>query len=128
MSFTPEKHGGFVVVGIGTDLIAANRGELKETVIYALASGARRFRLDFRATNSIDSSGLGALVSLNKKVREAGGEVRVANMNAELRTLFGDTKLDLMFLFEDDDDEDGGAGAGIVAWVRPKPRGGGQSS
>jgi len=45
----------------------------------------------------IDSSGLGVLVSLSKKIREQGGELRLAGLNADLQTLFELTKLDTLF-------------------------------
>jgi anti-sigma B factor antagonist len=37
------------------------------------------------------------LVSLSKKIREQGGELRLANLNDDLRTLFELTKLDTLF-------------------------------
>ena len=39
----------------------------------------------------------GVLVSLSKKIREAGGELRLANLNDDLKTLFELTKLDTLF-------------------------------
>ena len=45
----------------------------------------------------IDSSGLGVLVSLAKRIRDAGGELRLANLHDELQTLFELTKLDTLF-------------------------------
>jgi anti-sigma B factor antagonist len=62
-----------------------------------LETGARKFLIDFSSTGYIDSSGLGVLVSLSKKIREQGGELRLANLNEDLRTLFELTKLDTLF-------------------------------
>jgi anti-sigma B factor antagonist len=53
--------------------------------------------IDFSKTGYIDSSGLGVLVSLSKKIREQGGELRLAGLNADLQTLFELTKLDTLF-------------------------------
>jgi len=53
--------------------------------------------VDFDQTGYIDSSGLGVLVSLSKKIREQGGELRLAGLNEDLRTLFELTKLDTLF-------------------------------
>jgi anti-sigma B factor antagonist len=53
--------------------------------------------IDCTQTGYIDSSGLGALVSLSKKVREQGGELRIAGLNEDLRALFELTKLDTLF-------------------------------
>jgi anti-sigma B factor antagonist len=85
--------------------------------------GERRFLIDFGQTGYIDSAGLGVLVSLSKKLRERGGEMRLANLNDDLRTLFVLTKLDTLFRLSDDDD--GAAGAGVHAPLRPPPRTGG---
>ena len=46
-------------------------------------------------------SGLGVLVSLSKKIREQGGELRLANLNDDLKTLFELTKLDTLFQITD---------------------------
>ncbi len=41
------------------------------------------------------------LVSLSKKIREQGGELRLANLNEDLKTLFELTKLDTLFQIAD---------------------------
>ena len=53
--------------------------------------------VDFTRTGYIDSSGLGVLVSMSKKIREQGGELRLAGLNEDLQTLFELTKLDTLF-------------------------------
>jgi anti-sigma B factor antagonist len=63
----------------------------------ALDRGDRRLLIDFSRTGYIDSSGLGALVSLSKKIRESGGELRLSGLNEDLRSLFELTKLDTLF-------------------------------
>jgi anti-sigma B factor antagonist len=98
MSFTMRKDPkGVVVVGVDGQLIVSNRHELKQKVLDAVEGGARKVLVDFTSTGYIDSSGLGALVSLAKKLREAGGELRLAGLNEDLRTLFELTKLDTLF-------------------------------
>jgi anti-sigma B factor antagonist len=42
------------------------------------------------------------LVSLSKKIREQGGELRLSSLNDDLRTLFELTKLDTLFRIADD--------------------------
>lgn len=91
---TPEN---VMLVTVEGQLIVANRQELKQVVQDALDAGERRFVLDFGPTAYIDSSGLGALVSINKKVREVGGDLRLAGLNEDLRSLFELTKLDTLF-------------------------------
>ncbi len=97
MSFTIRKHGDVCVVDVDGQLIVGNRQELKQKILDELERGERRFLVDFSQTGYIDSSGLGVLVSLSKKVRESGGDFRLASLNDDLRTLFELTKLDTLF-------------------------------
>lgn len=115
MAVTIEKHGKTVVVGVVGQLVVANRHELRQAVLDELDRGERRFRFDLRQTGYIDSSGLGVLISLQKRIRERNGELRLTNLSDDLKMLFELTKLDGLF---DLDDGDGGASAD---GRRPKP-------
>jgi anti-sigma B factor antagonist len=98
MGFTVRKEpSGVTVIAVDGQLIVSNRHELKERVAEAVDFGSKKILVDFSKTGYIDSSGLGALVSLAKKLREAGGELRLAGLNEDLRTLFELTKLDTLF-------------------------------
>ncbi|MCL7971136.1 MAG: STAS domain-containing protein [marine benthic group bacterium] len=92
---------GITIVEVGGELIVGNRQQLKDTVLERLDSGDRRFLIDFTASSYIDSSGLGVLVSLSKKIREVGGALKLAGLNEDLRTLFELTKLDTLFQIAD---------------------------
>lgn len=92
---------GVVLVAVEGQLIVGNRQELKNLVHEALDRGGRRFVIDCTRTGYIDSSGLGALVSMSRKVRETGGELRLAGLNEDLRALFELTKLDTLFRIVD---------------------------
>ena len=97
MGFQVEKQGEVTVVDVEGQLIVGNRQELKTLIQEGLDRGERKFLIDCSQTGYIDSSGLGALVSLSKKVREQGGELRIAGLNEDLRSLFELTKLDTLF-------------------------------
>ena len=101
MGFQVEKVNDVLVVDVEGQLIVGNRQELKQKVLEELENGERKFIVDFEKTGYIDSSGLGVLVSLSKKVREQGGELRLANLNEDLKTLFELTKLDTLFHIAD---------------------------
>jgi anti-sigma B factor antagonist len=105
MNFEVTKEGDVTVVEVTGQLIVGNRQELKDDVIKLLDDGERKFLIDFRDTAYIDSSGLGVLVSLSKKIREKGGEMRLSNLNEDLRTLFELTKLDTLFVIADSRDQ-----------------------
>ena len=101
MVFSVSREGEFTVVDVVGQLIVGNRQELKQKVLDELEGGARRFLVDFTGAAYIDSSGLGILVSLSKKIREAGGELRLSSLNEDLSTLFELTKLDTLFRIAD---------------------------
>jgi anti-sigma B factor antagonist len=101
MSFQVRQEGEVTVVEVEGQLIVGNRQELKHRVLEELEKGRRRFLIDFSRTGYIDSSGLGVLVSLSKKIREQGGELRLSTLNEDLRTLFELTKLDTLFQIAD---------------------------
>ena len=105
MSFTAKKQDGVVIMEIDGQLIVGNRQELKQKMLDELEKGGRKFLIDFAKTGYIDSSGLGVLVSLSKKIREQGGELRLANLNDDLKTLFELTKLDTLFKIADTRDK-----------------------
>jgi anti-sigma B factor antagonist len=97
MSFQVSKSGDVTLIEVEGQLIVGNRQELKQRVLEQLDGGDRKFVIDFANTGYIDSSGLGVLVSLSKKIREQGGELRLSSLNDDLHTLFELTKLDTLF-------------------------------
>ena len=97
MGFTKVQNDGVAILRVEGQLIVGNRQELKGLVQEGLDRGERKFVIDCTQTGYIDSSGLGALVSLSRKVREQGGELRIAGLNEDLRALFELTKLDTLF-------------------------------
>jgi anti-sigma B factor antagonist len=101
MGFRVLQNGEVTLVEVEGQLIVGNRQELKQQVLDRLEKGDRKFVIDFANTGYIDSSGLGVLVSLSKKIREQGGELRLSSLNEDLRTLFELTKLDTLFRIAD---------------------------
>lgn len=101
MSLQVSKHGDVVVIEVEGQLIVGNRQELKQRVLDEAEGGARKILVDFVRAGYIDSSGLGVLVSLAKRMRELGGDLRLANLNDDLQTLFELTKLDSLFQIAD---------------------------
>jgi anti-sigma B factor antagonist len=102
MGFTATKDTtGVLVVQVDGQLIVGNRQELKQLVQEAVDHGEKKVLVDFTKAGYIDSSGLGALVSISKKVREQGGELRLSGLNEDLRSLFELTKLDTLFSISD---------------------------
>lgn len=94
---TTRRIGDVTVLAVDRELTVENRGELEASVGSRLAAGDRKFVLVFEDTRFVDSAGLGALVGLARRVREAGGELRLAGLSEPLWTLFKLTRLDAAF-------------------------------
>lgn len=121
MEIRIEQRDETTVVAIAGQLLLENRQELKDRVLDEVQQGRRRFLIDFQQTSYIDSSGLGALVSVAKRIREAGGEVFIANLNSDLRAVFSLTRLDLLLPdVHDEGTEEGATSDRPVA--RPAPQ------
>jgi anti-sigma B factor antagonist len=120
MSVRSTRDGNAVVISVEGQLIAGNRQQLRDAITLEIDRGARSFVIDFLDTGYIDSAGLGALVSLSKRIREADGSLRLINLNDDLRTLFELTRLDTLFAL---DRGPGGSGAGSTADLPTTPRG-----
>jgi anti-sigma B factor antagonist len=97
MSIRTRRDGDTLLVGIEGQLVAGNRQQLREAVNNEIERGARSVIIDFVDTGYVDSAGLGVLVSLSKKIREADATLRLVNLNDDLRTLFELTRLDTLF-------------------------------
>lgn len=125
MPFSVRSDSDTVVVTIEGTLMANNRDEFKRLLLDEMERGGRLFRIDLRDASYIDSSGLGVLVGVAKAVRKQGGEMRIANVNDELRTLFELTKLDTLVRVER---SEGDGLTGRTARRTPPPPGSGGHS
>ena len=101
MGFKVVAKDDVTLIEVGGQLIVGNRQLLKEQVLDQLERGDRKFIVDFSKTDYIDSSGLGVLVTLSKKIREQGGQLSLDSLSEDLRNLFELTKLDTLFIFSD---------------------------
>ena len=115
MSLRTTKQGDAIIIAVEGQLVAANRQQLREAVTMEIDRGARAFIIDFAETGYVDSAGLGALVSLSKKIRESNGSLRLTNLNDDLRTLFELTRLDTLFALDEPGEQ-----TGTTADLRPR--------
>lgn len=97
MSFSLERNDDVLIVTVDGQLVVTNRQEFKQAILDAVEQGARLVVVDFSTSGYIDSSGLGALVSLSRRLRETGGDLRLVGLNEDLRSLFELTRLDALF-------------------------------
>ena len=63
--------------------------------------GRKRIILDFSNVEYLSSAALGKLITLNKKVRGATGQLALCNIKPEIKEVFSITKLDkVLKIFE----------------------------
>jgi len=70
---------------------------LREEVKRAIADGQKRIVLNLGEVNYIDSGGLGTLVALHIAAHNAGGTIKLANLNKRVGDLMQVTKLLTVF-------------------------------
>jgi len=88
-------------------------GKLNETTSKTLTneidtkinSGAKKIILNFQNLNFINSSGLGSLISISKKINQVKGELRFFNLQPFVNDLFNITKLCNVFSVYSSEDE-----------------------
>lgn len=74
--------------------------EEANALLDALPSGEGVLRIDFSRTGTVDSSGLNALVLIQRRAAEQRQQVTLLAVSAELRFLLALTHLESLFGFE----------------------------
>lgn len=96
LQLTTEKQADHVVVH-GTGRINASTADYLQSTIRRLIHQNKRVVLDLTGVEYIDSSGLGALVSIYLAAGRAECRLEVANPRPRVRDLFKLTKLAALF-------------------------------
>jgi|SRR5579864_326146 len=96
LQLVTEKNGDEIIVR-GSGRITASTTQELQTTIRSLIPGAKRIVLDLSQINYIDSSGLGALVSVYLSASKAQCELEMANPKQRIRDLFKLSKLATVF-------------------------------
>ena len=88
-----EQYQASVIQIKGKFLGSVDGPELKQKLDDLKESGKTNIVIDLGATDFMDSSGIGALISGLTSMRKAGGDVRLANLEKRIRNLFLITRL-----------------------------------
>lgn len=88
------RQGGVVVARLTGRLdfssAQAARGEFSD----AITAGYPKLVIDLGKIEFVDSAGLGSLIGGMRRARQAGGDLRIANPNDQVKTLLSLTSLD----------------------------------
>ena len=80
-----------------TELVAANAGQVRDEIRAALRPSHVSLRMDLSTMTFLDSSGLGALISLHKSLRTQNGTVQLVNPSSSVRQILELTRLHRVF-------------------------------
>jgi anti-sigma B factor antagonist len=97
-----ETSTGVLVQFVDKKILNDHKMELMAEELHRVADklGPRELRLDFDRVVYVQSSVLGKLVSLHKKVTAGGGRLILCNIHTEAYKVFTVTKLDNLFIIE----------------------------
>jgi anti-sigma B factor antagonist len=88
----------FVIVSLNDEILSLiNQGLIKDFINREIESGKQNFIFDMNAVTSINSSGLGILISVLNKVKASNGIMKLENLNDKIKQIFVITRLNLVF-------------------------------
>ena len=96
LQLSTEKKGEEIIVH-GTGRITSATSGLLQSTIRGLIPGARRIVLDLSEVSYIDSSGIGALVSVYMAASRVQCDLELANPQPRIRDLFELSRLTAVF-------------------------------
>ena len=97
MNYSRTDHGNATVLRVQGELDALSAPELRPVLDGLVSDGRDDITVDLSELRLIDSSGVGALVGLYKRVRASGGAVRFAGVTAQPLVIFKLLRLDMVF-------------------------------
>lgn len=97
MNLTHEIEGSVCILTLAATLRVTDRATLLDTVRAAAANGVRLVVVDMATVGSLDSAGLGALVSLAGELRAIGGDLRLAGLREEWWPHLALARVDTLF-------------------------------
>lgn len=97
MIHSTQADGGITVVRPGMErLTAINSKAFKDGIVELIDAGNSVIVIDFSKTTFMDSSGLGALAGVLKKIGHRG-DLAVCGLNAEVAQMFKICRMDQVF-------------------------------
>ena len=97
MEIQVVEHGKVQVLACEGRMDAQVSGLLKDRIQELLDKGATQLVMDLQGLEFLDSSGLGALVSCLRRVKEKKGEIKLAGLRPEVRSIFEITRVSRLF-------------------------------
>lgn len=104
MNIDEKNMNGVVALKLEGNLDASTAKDLREKVKSILIDEHINFVIDMGGIKFIDSSGLGSMVASLRAVSKVGGDIKVAALVPEVKSIFELTRLHRLFDIFDDTD------------------------
>lgn len=103
VNFDKDKNQLVVIPQGDIDIYTSNK--FKEKVLDSFKNNQGDISIDACNLEYVDSTGLGALISILKNVKESDNEIFISNLKPNIRKLFDITELDKLFTIRGEGDE-----------------------
>lgn len=100
-----HREGVTILEPKGKITIGAGDVALRDAVTESLEAGGRHILLDLQQVSTIDSSGVGEMVSAYTTVTNRGGQLKLLNLPPKVADILQITQLITVFETFDDEDE-----------------------
>lgn len=97
MDYSTQTEGKSTLIRVTGELDAVSVAELRPSLDAIAATEPGAVTVDLSGLRLIDSSGVGALVSLFKRVRACGGQFEVRGVQGQPLSIFRVLRLDKVF-------------------------------
>ncbi|MDR3565907.1 MAG: STAS domain-containing protein [Negativicutes bacterium] len=97
MKYKAEEADEVIKIKLSGNIYSDEAAHLRETIMKYIDQGKRQFEFDFSEVMYVDSSGLGVLIAVHKRLSTDGGEVRINGLQGVVKEVFELTQLDKVF-------------------------------
>lgn len=99
--YTGEGDDRNVFVKVDENVVGLNQfNKLNNFIDEEMKKGIKSFTFDFSNLKTINSTGLGIMISCLKKINDSKGTLKIANANEKIVNIFKLTKLSNVFEFK----------------------------
>ncbi len=105
MEVTIRERDGVGILAINGEIDLYNARELSEAIEKIMSEGKNRVIIDFAEASYIDSTGIGALLGANGKLKAAGGGIRFMKIPEPVNKVFRLSNLSAFIPCHDSEDE-----------------------
>lgn len=97
MELTTEKNGSELIVRLSGELNAITSPELSDLLDREVTDDIKEVIFDYAECDYVSSAGLRVLLATFKKMKAAGGSMRLANVGENFMDVLENTGLDAVF-------------------------------